>query len=75
MALPARKPSAALPSVMPIADARALFDREARRMIGVSGEEFIRRWSNGEYDDIDDSPEGREISYLVMLLPFGGQDS
>jgi hypothetical protein len=74
MALPARTPTSEFPSVLPPAEARAMFDGEARRVAGLSGDEFIQKWEAGEFDEIEDSPDGREISYLVMLIPFGRQN-
>lgn len=75
MAVPARNPKDGLPAVMSAADARAMFDDEARRIAGVSGDEFLRRWDAGEYADLDDTPEGRSLSCLAMLIPFGRQDA
>ena len=48
-------------------DGRDLFDRQARRYLGVGGEEFLRRLEAGEYGDPDDDPR---VMRLVMLLPF-----
>jgi hypothetical protein len=48
----------------------ALFDREARETLGISGEEFLRRWDAGEYRPIPDTPEGWKIGRLVMMIPF-----
>lgn len=48
-------------------EGRRLFDEEARRTLGISGDEFIRRYDAGEFDDPDDSPE---VMNLVSLLPF-----
>jgi hypothetical protein len=45
----------------------ALLDREARRRLHMSGEEFIRAWEAGEFDDDPDRPE---VMYVAMLLPF-----
>ena len=45
-----------------------LFDRAARRHLGISGEEFIRRWDAGEYVGKADVPG---VSTVAMLLPFG----
>ena len=75
MALPARSSTTELPSVVPETEARAMFDQEARRITGLSGEAFLEKWEAGEYGDVDDSPEGRELSYLVMLIPFGQPNS
>lgn len=45
---------------------RALVDRQARRYLGISGEEFVRRLDGGEYQGTDDP----EVMHLVMLRPF-----
>jgi len=34
-------------------DAAAAFDRLAQREMGITGEEFLRRWDSGEWDGID----------------------
>lgn len=47
-----------------------LFDQNARREVGISGEEFLRRWDNGEYQSIQDDREGRKVMRVAMLLPF-----
>ena len=49
---------------------RQFFDRHAQRELGISGEEFLRRCDAGEYRPIPDTPEGRKVGRLVMLLPF-----
>ncbi len=52
-------------------EGRELLDRHARRYLGTSGEEFIRGWGKGEYDDPDDrtkNPPG--VMELAMILPF-----
>jgi hypothetical protein len=35
--------------------------------------EFLAKWDAGEYRDLDldTSPEGRNIAYLALLIPFG----
>ena len=45
---------------------RALLDKAARRYLGMSGEEFIRRWEAGEFADDD----RYQVVHLAMLLPF-----
>ncbi|WAL66631.1 hypothetical protein ORV05_02095 [Amycolatopsis cynarae] len=30
-----------------------LFDKIARDEMGISGDEFLRRWDAGEWDDVD----------------------
>jgi hypothetical protein len=49
------------------AEAKALFDAQARKLLGISGEEFLRRWDAGEYDAIEDDPAHPEIMRLVLL--------
>jgi hypothetical protein len=64
-----------LASVLPAAEARALFEQEAWRLAGMSAEQFLEKWEAGDYRDLDDTPEGRQIAYLAMLIPFGRPDS
>jgi hypothetical protein len=47
------------------AEGRAMFDREARRITGMSGEEFLEKYDRGEIAEIDPDVMG-----LLMLLPF-----
>jgi hypothetical protein len=49
-------------------ESRAFFDAKARELLGISGEEFVRRWRAGEYDEIADEPPF-DIMYLAMFLP------
>lgn len=49
-------------------EGRELLDRQARRYLGISGEEFLEAWEHGELDP-DADPHVARIS---MLLPFGG---
>jgi hypothetical protein len=62
-------------SVLPPEQAVALFDGEARRLAGMSGDEFLKNWDAGEFRDLDETPEGRKIAYLALLIPFGRPDS
>jgi hypothetical protein len=71
MSLTASRKTQQEPYVHPVAQGRAFFDREARRVTGLSGEEFLRRYDAGEIAADDDTPEGREIGYLILLIPFG----
>lgn len=48
-------------------EAREMFDQQARRELNMSGEEFLRAWNAGEFDDDPDRPE---VMRVVMLLPF-----
>ena len=51
-------------------EARELFDRRARQLLQISGEEFLKRWDAGEYHPVPDAVEGRKIGELVMMMPF-----
>ena len=53
------------------AEARAIFDAQARKLLGISGEEFLRRWDAGEYDAIADDRDHPEIMRLALLQSFG----
>lgn len=46
-----------------------MLDRRARRRLGVSGAEFLRRWEAGEYAANPDQPG---VIDVTMLLPFVG---
>ena len=49
-------------------EGRALFDEEAQRLLGISGEEFVRRYDAGYYDDKPDMHE--EVIQLYFMLPM-----
>jgi hypothetical protein len=68
----ARQPQThALPEIVELSDdeARELFDRRARQTLGMSGDEFLRRWDAGEIAD----PDRTEIVELVLLIPLLGR--
>lgn len=44
-----------------------MLDREAQRLLGISGEEFIQRWESGDYDD---QPETPVVIRLALLSAF-----
>lgn len=45
-----------------------MFDRVARREMGISGDEFLRRWDAGEWEGVDlDSVDG--LVDVWMMLP------
>jgi hypothetical protein len=49
-------------------EALAHFDEQARHWLGMSGEEFLRRWDAGEYAGREcDDPA---ISQMAMLVPI-----
>lgn len=52
-------------------EGRELFDRNARHHLGISGEEFLRRYDAGEYDDPDDRTKNPpEVMEVAMLIPL-----
>lgn len=51
-------------------EGRAYFDRKARNSLGISGDEFLRRWDAGEFRPVPDTVDGRKVGRLVMMLPF-----
>jgi len=54
-------------------EAHAIFDAEARDVMGMSGEEFLRRYDAGEFDDHPDTSDKHDLDFwgLVFLIPFG----
>jgi hypothetical protein len=48
-----------------------LLDRQARRYLGMTAEEFQRAWEVGELDPEADP----NVARVAMLLPFGGANS
>jgi hypothetical protein len=50
-------------------EGRELFDKRARELFGVTGEEWLRQWDAGEYRDSTDS----KVITLAMLIPFARQ--
>jgi len=54
-------------------EGHAFFDRCAREELGISGEEFLRRWDAGEIGPVPDTPEGWKTGRLIMMLPFAGR--
>ena len=51
-------------------ESRAYFDRQAQRLLGISGEEFLRRYDSGEYERELDDRELRAVMKLAMLTDF-----
>lgn len=51
-------------------EGEALFDAETRKLLGISGDEFLRRLDAGQYEGPDETPEARKVNGLVMMLPF-----
>ena len=50
----------------------AIFEAESRRTLGISGEEFLRRWDAGDYDGDEDEDEARRrargLEFLMLLV-------
>jgi hypothetical protein len=56
-------------------EGRDLFEHEARRLLGISGDEFLRRWDAGDYRDLPDTPDAWKAMRLAFLIPFGRPES
>ena len=54
-------------------EARAYFDEQARRLLGISGEEFLDRYEAGEYWGETDFDRYHKINELIMIMPFGAE--
>lgn len=50
-------------------EGRRLFDFQARKALGISGDEFIVRWDAGEYRRVSNSDQAHKIDRLAMLIP------
>ncbi|MBA3424472.1 MAG: hypothetical protein H0U04_07980 [Rubrobacter sp.] len=48
-------------------EGRELFDRQARRYLDMTGDEFVEAWDARKFDDPDNSPD---IMHVAMLLPL-----
>jgi len=68
-AVVARTAEPALPKVVELTaeETWADFSKLAWELLGISGEEFVRRWNAGEYDEIADDGEHSDIMYLAMF--------
>jgi hypothetical protein len=51
-------------------EARAYFDASARELVGMSGEEFLRRLDSGEWHDVIDDPEYADHLFLASMRSF-----
>jgi hypothetical protein len=43
-----------------------LLDEQAREYLNMSGEEFLRRWETGDFED----PDSYEVFHVGMLIPL-----
>jgi hypothetical protein len=57
--------------IISAAEAREIFDYRARKAMGMSGEEFLRRWDDGEFRELFDKRGHEELTSLVMMMGFG----
>ena len=48
-------------------EAWGIFDETARREMGISGEEFLRRWDAGEWQD---DPDHYPVMNVISMLAF-----
>lgn len=48
-------------------EGRALFDKTARKLLGISGAEFLIRWDRGDFQD---ERESMAVTKVAMLIPF-----
>lgn len=53
-------------------EARDLFDARARFHMRVSGDTFLERWRQGEYDERREDPD---VIAVAMLLPLVDEDA
>lgn len=49
-------------------EAWAIFDGSARYYMGISGEEFLRRWDAGEWSE--EESDRVPVVHVVSMLPF-----
>ena len=70
MAVPARSPDIARDDesikTMTREEGLRLLDRQARKFLGMSGEEFIVRYNAGEFE----APFRLEVARVAILLPL-----
>ena len=51
-------------------EGRRMFDEAAQEWLGITGEEFLRRYDAGEYADLVESEDIRRIVDLYLMIPF-----
>lgn len=52
-----------------------MFDCEARHLMNMSGEEFLRRWDAGEFNELmgGTGRDHLDLVSLVLMIPFAGR--
>lgn len=56
------------PAEYSVEEGREIFDAAAQRHLGISGDEFLRKWDAGEFADDPDRPEVIEVAMLIPLV-------
>jgi hypothetical protein len=56
------------PGVISPEEGRKIFDRAARRKVGMSGSDFLRAWDEGRYADL--AEEDPRVQELLMMIPL-----
>ncbi|MDQ3694667.1 MAG: hypothetical protein M3464_13725 [Chloroflexota bacterium] len=51
-------------------EGKDLFDYQARKELGISGDVFLARWDAGDYRCLSDWDEAQKVERLWMLIPF-----
>ena len=46
---------------------RRILDRAARRYLGMSGRDFLRKWRAGEFKNPDMDPAVRRVAFLAPV--------
>lgn len=54
--------------VLSKAEGKKLLNRQAKRYLNMTGEEFIRKWKTKQIKD----PDRPEVLRVAFLLPFAG---
>lgn len=50
-------------------DAQRIFDEVAQRKLGISGEDFLRRWDEGRFANLsEENPRVQEVAMLIPLV-------
>lgn len=55
-------------------EGRQMYDEAVRRYMGMSGEEFLRRWDAGEFHELYDDSDHWYVGYLVDIRSFAEQE-
>jgi hypothetical protein len=56
-------------------EGRAMFDEEAPRLLGISGQEFLDRcYDAREFRGSEEGDTRRRVNHLIMLIPFARPD-